>query len=215
VNTISTTESESNTQRGRNLRLVGAWAVWIALAYRWHYFCTLTLDNDHAGVESLTLQKHVRAFVKRWFFEEGARRGYATRVVRADRRDGFEYVRFQGAAVDWWKNGNLTWKWVAGLEPQRNGRLHAHLLLHVPRFGRVWDGRLDYRTGWDAWAWGGTRFEKPRNPVAVPNYLAKYVLSGGDVVLSDSFQSDGQHAPASPLTGAGAGSVCAGSRASR
>lgn len=85
--------------------------------------------------------------------------------------------------------------WVLALEPHRDGRLHAHVLVKMTRH-LEW---LDYTIGQDLWRNGCDGrpgrgicwFEVPRSQLHVSCYVAKYVVKfGGDALtFSENFDA--------------------------
>lgn len=76
--------------------------------------------------------------------------------------------------------------WVVGLERHKSGLLHMHSLIKWPSM--LPDVRRD--AAWKLWhdVYGGGRFEPPRC-LSVVDYIAKYVVKGGDLVWSHSFDA--------------------------
>lgn len=142
---------------------------------RWDHFLTLTLDPKRwpkSGPESWL--KSVRWFLFAWHAECAIKAGLAW-------RDG---DRLRGPWVNAWRHGRGQPIWVLALEPHRDDRLHAHVLLKLTR-NLEW---LDYSVGQALWQAdrGICWFQRPRSQEHVSAYVVKYVVKCGGDALSFS-----------------------------
>lgn len=148
----------------------------------WDYFITLTYDPKRyprAGEESWL--SSWRWFLFAWLKACALQAGAATE----DPGDG----RLRGSWANAWRHGRGRPWWALALEPHRDDRLHAHVLLKLTR-DLPW---LDWRIGQDLW-WknrGLCKFEVPRDQNHVAAYVSKYILKSGSdsVTLSDNFDA--------------------------
>ena len=102
---------------------------------------------------------------------------------------GFRNV-FAGKLSNAWRVGRQRPVYVIAVERgDRYGRLHGHSLVRLPAMLR---GVFSRRNAWRLWyeTFGLGRFEEPRSQEDVAGYCSKYVVQGGELVLSDSFVGD-------------------------
>lgn len=146
----------------------------------WSYFVTLTYDPKRfprSGPESWL--KSWRWFLFAWMSECAVQSGQCHLVGG----------RLRGPWINALRHGRAQPMWILALEPHRDDRLHAHVLLLMTRH-QPW---LDYTVGQRIWQEnrGFCWFEKPRSLVHVSDYLAKYVTKLGPdaIVLSPNFDA--------------------------
>jgi len=164
--------------------------------YEWHVFATLTYKEP-----VWTPEKVLRDF-KRWLWawqlDTAVDRGLAdTRIDQ--KHDGYGRLRSskQKVAGPWfnsYRKGRARPVWLLGVEHHRTGALHAHAIIK-------WSDQLpdlDRRLGWKLWnaskreggfGHGFARIEPPRGQDDVASYVSKYVVKGGEVYLSASFDA--------------------------
>ena len=155
---------------------------WAELLSRvpWDYFITLTYDPKRfprSGEESW--QSSWRWFLFAWLSRCALAAGCAQE----------HGTRLSGPWVNAWRKGRGRPMWVLALEPHRDDRLHAHVLVKLTR-DLPW---LDYRIGQKLWQSnrGICWFDKPRSQSHVAAYVAKYVVKSGSdsITLSENFDA--------------------------
>ena len=156
---------------------------WSSLLTRvpWDQFITLTLDPKRfprSGQESWL--SSWRWFQFTWLTACAENAGEAWQDDKG---------HWRGSWVNAWRHGRGRPMWALAVEPHRDDRLHAHVLLRLTR-GLPW---LDWKIGADLW-WanrGRAWFERPRSREHVCDYVAKYVLKSGSdsVFLSGNFDA--------------------------
>ena len=161
------------------LELPKAYGEFLSESYIWDYFGTLTLRNEYSRVGDRIFRGHVHRMMWRWFMLS------AVRVGGADQVDP-ESWRFQGKLATAYKHGRGRFVYAFAIEPHRSKQLHGHFLLYVPRY---FNHLLDYGDGVRAWEWGYCKFERPECQEDVSTYVSKYISKGGDITLSESFES--------------------------
>lgn len=171
------------------------WAELLA-RYRWDAFATLTYANPVRVSEKVL--RDFRRWLHRWQVETAIQRGLATRstITRTDAY-GRTISTDEKLSGPWWncyRKGRAFPVWVLGVEQHQSGSFHAHAIIR-------WSDKLpdlDRRLGWSLWfkdrAEGGfghglARIEPPRGQSDVAAYVAKYVVKGGEVYLSPSFDA--------------------------
>lgn len=169
--------------RARLQNLEDVRAGWASLLTRvpWDQFITLTFDPNRfprGGQESWL--SAWRWFQFNWLGSCAEKAGQAWRDQAG---------RWHGSWANAWRHGRGRPMWALALEPHRDDRLHAHVLLRMTR-ELPW---LDWKLGSDLW-WanrGRCWFERPRSREHVCAYVAKYVLKSGSdsVFLSDNFDA--------------------------
>ena len=171
-----------------------AWAE-LLCRYKWDVFGTLTFR--HSRHDPFSVVDAFKAWLFRWQEAEAAERGLVGRQeVPRPGRDGLgrplpPRVKRWGAWWRSWKRGDRP-IWVVGVEPHESGNLHLHCLVKsshcLPNMQR--------KTGWQLWydQNGRGRIEPPRSMEDVNMYVAKYVVKGGELVLSDTFSAEGMRA---------------------
>jgi len=147
----------------------------------WSYFVTLTYDpkrHPRSGEESW--RKSWEWFLWAWLRSSAIAAGQAWEDDRGNLR---------GPWVNAWRKGSGRPVWVLALEPHRDDRLHAHVLLRMTR-NLPW---LDWKVGQVLWRSnrGGCWFEAPRDHEHVTRYVAKYILKSGSegLFLSPNFDA--------------------------
>ncbi len=177
----------------RNVRT--AWATFLT-RYPWDTFATLTYAGSAWAEEKVV--RNFRHWLFRWQVETAKARGLCNESVHA-RKDGYD--RVVGArrklSGSWWnaqRKGRARVVWALGVEPQRSGKLHAHAVMR-------WPSMLAdpiRRVGWHLWTGpkssggldhGFSRIEPPRCQHDVAGYVSKYVVKGGELYLSPSFDA--------------------------
>lgn len=167
---ISNNSRSINTPQSLAVRF--AWQELLSRC-QWDYFLTLTLDPKRfprSGPESWV--KSFRWFLFTWLSESAIVAG----VARKDERG-----RLSGSWVNAWRKGRGQPMWVLALEPHRDDRLHAHVLVKMTRY-LEW---LDFSAGQKLWQAnrGICWFEVPKSAARVGAYVAKYVVKcGGDAL---------------------------------
>ena len=165
--------------------------------YQWHAFATLTYSVSVWAHEKAV--RDCRRWLFAWQVAEAKERGLCTSEVKP-RLDGYgrqvgEHERLHGR---WWtqyREGRARPVWVVGVERHESGSLHFHALLR-------WSDKLpdlNRSRGWSLWTLpvsrGGlcfgrfARIEPPRGQDDVTSYVSKYVVKGGEIVLSPSFDA--------------------------
>lgn len=168
MKSVSTSHREINLENLSD-RLRDAWAD-LLCRVEWDQFITLTVDpkrkrNQRMGVEAW--ERAWRWLLFAWLAECAVLAGQA-------RRDADRPGLLRGTWVNAWRKGRGVPMWVLALEPHRDDRLHAHVLLKLTR-DSPW---LDYGVGHQVWnrerglAW----FEKPRDQDHVTRYVSEYVV---------------------------------------
>lgn len=175
----------------------------------WHFFCNLTYGEIVIGYEKI--ERDVRRWARAAVIVEAARRGLVE-LRPVVRRDGYGHeidraLHTEGACrrdVD-----RRPAVWIAGIERQRRGALHAHVLLRVPGWlatmdpwSLIWAWYLPdvvwrvatRRTFWDdedgqRKARGYAFIERPQSQGDVAGYVSKYVCKGGELVISEGFRA--------------------------
>jgi hypothetical protein len=84
-----------------------------------------------------------------------------------------------------WAKKGLGVSWVRGLERQRRGTIHYHVLLSG--VGRL--RRYTYERLWRELA-GFARIERPRSRGRVLRYITKYVVKGGEIDFGGPYFKD-------------------------
>ncbi len=82
-------------------------------------------------------------------------------------------------------------QFIAGVEPHKSGKLHAHALLGDPLCNAGSSDGEGLRAAIDElWQerYGFARIECSRDPTAAAAYLSKYVLKQGEIVISPKFE---------------------------
>lgn len=171
-------------------KLRDAWVEFLGRV-TWHVFATLTYRRP-TGEEVLI--RNIERWLWLWQLQTAVERGQA-RLADDGGHDPFKPKpsgdsyprRARGAWPNAYRHGRCFPHWVAGVEPQKSGRLHAHVLIH-------WSDRLNglRRTdGWRLWfeQYGFAKLEEPRSGLDVAAYCTKYVVKGGDLYLSPSFDA--------------------------
>lgn len=153
-----------------------AWSTWLS-AEKWDVFLTLT----DPGLS------HPEAMYKRWrYFENSVnRRLYGNHHKR----------RGQGIET------------IVGLERQQRGSVHAHGLIRLPDHDAKdplqfsWRYWQKFATGLGGWA----RLDIPRSNSDVVDYVTKYVVKDGDLIIGPNFNPNAPRAHSHTLLG---GSKC-------
>ena len=178
-----------------NATVRDGWAEFLG-RYGWDAFATLTYRGSAWANEQVV--RNFRTWLFRWQVVTAIERGQCSESVRP-RHDA--YGREVGTSVKrrgtWWngyRKGRAFPVWVLGVEPQKSGKLHAHAIIRwspaLPDLSR-W-------TGWHLWTGarsegafdhGFARIEPPRCQDDVAGYVSKYVVKGGELHLSPSFDA--------------------------
>ena len=126
-------------------------AAWVELLgrYAWEWFCTLT-------------------FRQAWVHPERADKCFRVWLAMVNQAAFGKRWRRQGKGV----------LWARGIEFQRRGSVHFHVLL--ARVGNV--RRLSMMDVWDGLA-GWARIRPVEHQDRVAKYVAKYVAKGGEIDL--------------------------------
>jgi len=158
-------------------------AGWAELLCRqpWDWFATLTYRRDvGVGIESA-----VRNF-KGWL--HGCLQAEAVRVGLAEQREDA-----RGGVGGAWPNAYRARKrwalptWVIGVEHHRDGVIHMHGLVRLPAKLAAASRRGAHQRWLDRH--GFNRVEPPRSRQDVAEYVSKYVVKDGEVMLSESFDA--------------------------
>lgn len=166
---------------------------------RWDYFITLTVNPrwfPRMGAESWA--KAWTWFLFTWLSESAVAAGQGEKVpstIKTVRvKKGGEWVdepvmRVKGPWANAWRKGRGKPMWVLALEPHRDSRLHAHVLVKMTR-DLAW---LDYSVGQKIWQAhrGICWFEVPKSQVEVGAYVTKYVVKSGSdaLIFSENFDA--------------------------
>jgi len=179
--------TDDNVRRG--------WAELLS-RYTWDVFATLTYANPVWAGEKVV--RDFRRWLWRWQFETALERGLAaSRTI--ERRDAYGRIRdthekVTGPWYNSYRKGRADPVWVLGVEAHQSGTLHAHAIIR-------WSVQLpdlERRLGWDLWKGAGhanglglgfARIEPPRGQDDVAGYVSKYVVKGGEITLSPSFDA--------------------------
>jgi len=128
-----------------------AWAEFLGRV-PWHVFATLTYRRP-TGAEVLI--KNINRWLWLWQLKTAIERGQASLAYDGGHdpfgpppRDRTSHPRrARGPWPNAYRHGRCYAQWVAGIEPHKSGRLHAHVMIH-------WSDRLNglRRTdGWKLW----------------------------------------------------------------
>ncbi len=164
--------------------------------YDWDVFATLTYGGRVWCPEKV--ERNFRSWIFRWQ-EQTAEERCMCSVSWRRRTDGYGRVVGQTAKRrgTWWnayRAGRAFPTWVLGIEAHRSGLLHAHAII---RWSRALPD-LRWRLGHELWrnpkseggfGHGLNRVVPPKNCNHVAGYVAKYVVKGGDLVFSPSFDA--------------------------
>ena len=180
VNSIVRTDPEARAKALRELAVREGWHNLLSRV-TWSYFITLTYDPSRfprSGEESWL--SSWRWFLFAWLSSCAEANGQAWRDSEG---------RWHGSWANAWRHGRGRPIWALALEPHRDDRLHAHVLLRLTR-DLPW---LDYKSGQSLW-WknrGLCKFERPRSQEHVCSYVSKYILKRGSdaVTLSENFEA--------------------------
>ncbi len=164
--------------------------------YEWDAFATLTYSGAVWAAEKVV--RNFREWLYRWQVETAIARGLCTerKRPRVDRSGQVVGVRvdLSGPWRNNYRKGRADPVWVLGVEPHKSGRLHAHALV---RWSPLLPD-LERRRGWHLWSaareagglgHGFARIEPPRGQDSVAEYVTKYVVKGGELYLSPSFDA--------------------------
>lgn len=130
--------------------ITDAWLVWVAEKCKWKFMVTLTVKDPDMKRESL---------IKAW-----------SRLLRYinDEVFGQNYTR---------KVGHSYFSYMLGIEKQKRGALHLHILIDRPipitYIRKLWDS---------AWGIGWVGIDKVTSDVGACEYLTKYVAKGGEII---------------------------------
>ncbi len=171
------------------------WANFLS-RYDWDAFATLTYSGSVWSDEKVV--KNFRAWLFEWQLRTAVERGLAT-IDHRTRWDAYGravgmYRKVRGL----WFNGYRKQRghpvYVLGIEPHKNGSLHAHAIIkwsdalpdlsrklgHEIWFGSRADGNFNF---------GMARIEPPRGQDDVALYVSKYISKGGELFLSPNFDA--------------------------
>jgi hypothetical protein len=178
---------DMHRERIRSAEVRQGWAE-LLCRYPWDVFATLTYRGAVWTEEKVV--RDVRRWVFEWAMRAAMERG---EVVSRDclKKDGTVYRKFSGK---WWNSyskGRNRPVFVIGIEPHKSRALRAHAIIRWPESY----GEMQRTLGWKLWTrtddgglgLGWSRIEPPSDSVSVSNYVAKYVVKGGEVWLSPSF----------------------------
>lgn len=171
-------------------KLRGAWAEFLG-CLPWDVFATLTFKRP-TGEEVLVRN------IGRWLWLWQLKTAIDCEMAWLEDDGGHDPFkppqsrdtharRARGPWPNAYRKGRCYAQWVAGIEPHKSGRLHAHVMIH-------WSDRLKDLTrtdGWRIWfdQYGFARIESPRSELDVAAYCTKYVVKGGDLYLSKSLDA--------------------------
>lgn len=165
--------------------------------YEWNAFATLTYANPVYSSEKVL--RDISRWLWRWQLETAVERGLADRRLVGGGVDVYgnprePRERYCGTWPNSYRKGRARPVYVVGVEPHRSGALHAHAII---RYSRMLPD-LDRRHAWRLWhqppdlggfGHGLARIEPPRGQDDVASYVAKYVVKGGEVYVSPSFNA--------------------------
>ena len=164
--------------------------------YQWDVFATLTYSGSVWADEKVL--KNFRVWLFRWQVQEAVSRGLC-KVTSEERQDGYGRVvskrkRYRGPWMNNYRKGRGRPTWVLGIEPHKTGKLHAHAVIRWSSLLPDLDRGLGYRL-WTSPPPKGfgfglfARIEPPKCPGDVAGYVSKYVVKGGELVLSPNFDA--------------------------
>jgi len=179
-----------------------AYGEFLCSSYPWDVFGTHTFRNQRRD-----MFETLNAF-RIWLFKSCGEMAVALgdavpvdrQVKTIDPQSGQEVmVTRRGYKGRWqrhWKERRSTVmpQWVVGAEKHESGNYHLHSLLWFPPYyGEV--RRSDLWEMWHGRNRGGLgaglgRFVPPKKNMSVSQYVAKYVIKGGEIFLSDGFGTD-------------------------
>lgn len=171
------------------------WAEFLS-RYQWDVFATLTYRGSAWAEEKV--YRNFKSWLYAWQLRTAIERGLCTEQ-RRPKLDAYNRtigctIRYSGRWYNKYRKGRAFPVYVVGIEPQKSGKLHAHAIIK-------WSDSLPdlYRgTGHHLWtgpmAEGGfdhgiSRIGPPRCQGDVAGYVSKYVVKGGDLYLSPSFDA--------------------------
>lgn len=146
-------------------RLQNGWVCFLS-RWTWDWFCTFTFDpKKHSSPNGLIHpEKATKAF--RLFVHELNTRLYGKNWKRRD-----ESVHF-----------------ALAVEFHKSGVIHMHALIGAERDLNEVARRMEMKEWWYE-NFGIARIEKPDDAGDVQAYCSKYVVKGGEIVLSDNLRS--------------------------
>lgn len=164
--------------------------------YKWDAFATLTYADPVWACEKI-----VRDF-QRWLFTWQLETALDRQLAVVETRTRFDaygretssHQKIHGSWYNSYRKGRCRPIWVLGVERHQSGSLHAHAIIKWSEF--LPD--LERRLGWELWAGtkheagyghGFARIEPPRDQEDVAGYVSKYVVKGGEIYLSPSFNA--------------------------
>ena len=165
--------------------------------YTWDVFGTHTYRDPVRASEKV--ERDVVRWLREWCCVAAEHLGLA-RHERKEKRDAYGRViavrsRWRGPFVNGLKRNSPDCRsvFVVGVEQHRSGLLHAHTLVRLPGLLAADMRRED---GWRMWKdmFGFGRFEPPSNQDDVAGYVSKYVVKGGELVLSPTFTAQSMQA---------------------
>jgi hypothetical protein len=155
-----------------------SWAEDLLACYEWKLFVTLTFrpNANHEEPAPEAAEKAARAWLAE-IHQELYGDVTMTAPQRCERSDGTEY----------WQGAPVGIRYVLAIERGKTDRhVHCHMLLA--------GGDAVGHARWEPWAdrWrerhGYIRIEKPENKAAVQTYCSKYVIKGGELQLSSTWE---------------------------
>lgn len=183
---------DSTLHRIQNNAVAQGWCDFIG-RWQWDYFTTNTYRTPCFGIEKA--QRDLSFWLYQWGAHEAESRGLAKRKKTASALDGSS----GGGVVDLVPTASPPPRWtgaytrvrnvsmanrpvgIMAIEPHKSGAYHAHVLVRSPDWFP-----LSIKTGHAAWfkRHGGIRIESPNTQKAVSAYCSKYVVKGGEIILS-------------------------------
>jgi hypothetical protein len=162
--------------------------------YKWDCFATLTFSKR------TLCQERAEHCWDRWLWRWQVQTAVERRLLTSETvkitdvygRPTREVLRLRGWWWNQWRAGRGRPVYVIGLETHQSGGLHIHGMI---RWSELLKG-LSREAGWRLWrelppvglGYGlFARIEPPRSQNDVSAYVSKYVVKGGEVLLSGSF----------------------------
>lgn len=181
-------KSTAYRERINSKAVAEAWAGFLEILCRWDYFVTLTYRKPQYGLEKV--QRDVEWFPYQWAGHDAEELGLAYRKNRPPPKPGMDQP--SGGPPRWagqWakcrdRSHQTRPMCVLAIEPHKSGALHAHGLVRSPDWfpltiaggNRAWYGLHQ----------SGLKIERPKSQGHVARYCGKYVVKGGEIILSEN-----------------------------
>ena len=179
---------------------------WVQLlsTHAWDWFVTLTYKDDRRPHDAGIVTKQAVGWLNRCIWDhatkvgdnirlEGERYDAYGRIKRfaAPPHDEDLKIKNRGPFGKWWFKRSKKPIWVCGVEANRQGDLHAHMLVKHRVYGLMQKNEISRRDAWDLWFnkmdMGRARIEPPNASDAISTYVSKYVAKGV-LTLSPTFE---------------------------